>query len=97
MSIINSMLNDLDARLERQASGGKPALEGLYAADGIFSGRSQAHYRLIVLIGLVIILCLLVLTGGTKVASKTFDSAPSTSPGRSRTRMTRRSRKPAQI
>ena len=83
MSIINGMLNDLDARLERQPATAKVAFEGLSAADGILSGRSKPPYRIFTLIGLVALLGLLILTGGSRVASKTINSAPSTSPMKS--------------
>ena len=83
MSIINRMLSDLDARLESQPSNSKVTLEGLSAADGVLSRRSKPPYRVLTLIGLVLLLSLLILTGGSRVASKTIDSAPLTSPMKS--------------
>ena len=80
MSIINAMLNDLDTRLAREESTRKEALQGLFTADGDLGCRSRSPYRLVALIGLVILLGLLVMTGGSRVASKTIDSVPSTSP-----------------
>ena len=80
MSIINTMLNDLDTRLERQHDSARVALDGLSVAEPQLARRTTLPYSMMVLIGLLLLLAGLMLTGGAQVASKTIDSASSTSP-----------------